>query len=269
MPGPWSDQLRVSFAPGEIAFVRFAKGLRARIVAKGALPLPAQAVDAGWETALHELRLHIRELGPRPAEVAVVLSNRFVNYALIPWCREARDPRAFEVVVRRRFCDVHGEAARGWSIRMSRPRYGATTLACGVDDGLLRNLKALLAANGLQLISVRPLLIAAFNEYRGTLGEAGCMLCYERGTLCCASYSRDGWRALNMHRLPPDASVAAEVSRHLDGCHARNGRAAFLCASADDAEACRDLSGRRRLHILPPPQRAGVQFGVALLGSGR
>ena len=269
MPGPWSDQLRVSLAPGEIAFVRFARGTRARPVAKGLLQLPPQDADAGWEPALRELRSHIRELGPRPAEVTVVLSNRFVSYLLIPWSREANDAGTWDDFVRRRFRETHGDAAGGWSIRATKPRPGRATLACGVDGRLLRELRALLAGNAHQLVSVQPLLIAAFNEYRGTLGSAGCLLCYERGTLCCASFAQGEWQRLTTQRVPPDAAIASEVGRHLAGCHGGDGRTAFLCASAEDADACRDLPSRHRLHLLRPPQRAGRQFCTALLGGNR
>lgn len=269
MPGPWSDQLRISLAPGEIAFVRFARGARARILAKGLLHVPAQVAHASWEPVLHELRSRIHELGARPAEVGVVLSNVFASYALVPWSSEARDTGTWDDFLRDRFHDTHGEAPGGWCIRATRPKVGRATLACGVDARLLRELRALLAAHALQLVSVQPLLIAAFNEYRGTLGDAGCLLCYERGTLCCASFAKGEWRRLTTQRLPPGAAVASEVDRHLAGCHGGDGRTAFLCATAEDAEACRDLPGRHRLHLLRPPQRAGVQFGAALLGSDR
>lgn len=269
MPGLWCDQLRVSLAPGEVAFVRFARGTRARPVAKGLLRLPPQDADAGWEPALRELRSRIRELGPRPAEVTVVLSNRFVSYLLIPWSREANDAGSWEDFVRHRFREAHGDATGDWCIRTTRPTAGRATLACGVDDRLLRELRTLLAAHALHLVSVRPLLIAAFSEYRGTLGSAGCLLCYERGTLCCASFAQGEWRRLTTQRVPPDAAIASEVGRHLAGCHAGHARTAFLCASAEDADACRDLPGRHRLRLLRHPQRAGAQFGTALLGGDR
>lgn len=266
MPGPWSDQLRVSLAPGEVAFVRIAKGMRAPPAARGVLHLPPQGADAGWEPTLRELRSRIRELGSGPAEVTVVLSNCFVSYALVPWSSEARDAGAWEDHVRQRFIETHGEPAGGWCLRATRPRPGRTTLACGIDHRLLRELRALLAASTLQLVSVQPLLIAAFNEYRGTMGGAGCLLCYERGALCCVSFAAGEWRRLTMERLPPDAAAASQVGHHLAGCHAGDARTAFLCASAEDAEACSTLSGRHRLQLLPPPQRAGVPLGAALLG---
>jgi len=269
MAGPWSDQLRISLAPGGIAFVRFAKGARVRVVVKGVLPLPSHGDDEGFEPTLLELRSRIDEIGAGPAEVTVVLSNRFARYELIPWSVEARDASAWEDHVRRRFRDAHGDAADGWCIRATRPRAGRTVLACGVDGKLLRELRALLAANALQLVSVQPLLIAAFNEYRGTLGSAGCLLCYERGALCCASFAQGDWRRLTAQRVPSGAAVAAEVGRHLAGCHCGDARTAFLCANADDAETCRELSWRHGLDLLRLPQRVGVPFGTALLGSGR
>ncbi|MEO8717691.1 MAG: hypothetical protein ABI423_05680 [Burkholderiales bacterium] len=142
-----------------------------------------------WQGALAALKsVQFKE----QARVAVVLSNAFVRYALVPPSAALDDEAEEQAYVRHHFAKVHGERAKSWVFRWS----GA--LASAIDRRLLDALKASIAPDGkARLASVQPALMAAFNRWVEEFPPAGAWLVLaERERACAALYVRGSWRSV-------------------------------------------------------------------------
>lgn len=204
----WRDHLRIALSPERVAAVRLTRGLRPRVAAKEILPCAGGTPP--WQGALETLSQGL--LG-RPAwqgaTAAVVLSNHFVRYQLLPWSDEISSGEELAAYARQCFGQVHGEAAKEWAIRVDEPRRGRPTLACAVDQELLEGLDASLAAAGSRLVSVRPGLAAAFNAVHAAFTAASAWFVMVENGKLLLSLARDGaWQVVTARKAASDAWTA-------------------------------------------------------------
>jgi hypothetical protein len=176
--------------------------------------LPGAADAPAWQAPLALLAQWARGADWRHARVAVTLSNHFVRYALVPWRDDldgAAERRAF---VQHCFARVHGARAADWELRLSETRYGAPAVAAAVEPDLLAALHAVARDAGWQLLSVEPLLAAAFNQARAAIAaERYWFALAEPGRLCVARIEGGEWRRLRCQRL--DADWQPDLARRL------------------------------------------------------
>lgn len=181
----WSEELRVGFCADRILFARVARGFKPRVVEKRIIDVPAEDSQPAWKLALELLAKTLQEMrGPR-VSCFVVLSNRFVRYAIVPWhdALLKRDERL--VQARHCFKQVYGDVAGNWSVALTKGRYGAPILATAVDRGLIEGLRASFSPVRFELESITPYLTAAYGHFRRALGEthksATCFSVVEEG----------------------------------------------------------------------------------------
>ena len=116
----------------------------------------------------------------------VVLSNHFVRYVLVPQSNGVSGADEELALARFHFAKVHGEASRGWDIRLSPAQSGGTRLACAVDSALMEALQQSFArAPHARLASVQPLLMSVFNSGRPSIPNAGAWLILHEADRAC------------------------------------------------------------------------------------
>jgi hypothetical protein len=264
-----ADQLHVAICPTEIAYVRFARGLRLRPVAKGVLAVSGEPDGIPWRPAMGVLRAAIPALGPRRARVRVVLSNHFVRYMVVPTSGGPATARERERFIRWHFRQTHGDIVDAWHVCEHPDVDGMKALGCAVDAGLLAELTAILDRKPLRLGAVQPLLAAASWEFRHALGSSGCFFLHEPGGLFGGTYADGEWKTLSATSLALGSPVAAAIERQIDSGGLASEASIFLCAMGIDPKADGGLVVRRPLQVLQPPQRAGAAYGMALVGNCR
>ena len=134
----------------------------------------------------------------RRCRVTVVLANPIVRYAVVPWSDALAGPQEEEAYLRHHFAKIHGERAKGWTVRASEDRHGVPRLASGIDTALLDELKRAFPNGGkARLVSVQPELMEAINRWRGAIPDAGAWLVLaEPGRACVALHREGGWRSV-------------------------------------------------------------------------
>jgi hypothetical protein len=136
---------------------------------------------------------------PRKCSVTVVLSNHFVRYAVVPWSSALGTPAEEEAYVRHHFAKIHGERAKGWSLRASPGAGSEPRLASAVDSSLISEIKeALQKKPGVRLVSIQPQLMAAFNRWRRAIPAGGAWLVLaDAERACVALHGGGAWRAVH------------------------------------------------------------------------
>lgn len=193
----WRDQLLIALSPDRVDLVRLGKGLRRRVTAK--LSEPCEA-GPGWQPAIAAMNKLLAKQGN--ADVGVVLSSRFAHYVIVPWSDAVSGTEELGMLAQHRCSQVYGTLAADWEVRVSPNKFGTPMLACGVERALLGALRQTCAGAGLRLVSVQPLLMAAFNRWSGSVNDNGGWFgIAEGGRITLALAHGGGWHAVQSRQI--------------------------------------------------------------------
>ncbi len=162
------------------------------------IALPKLEGSAPWRAALDALPQVLARF--RNREANIVLADQFVRYALLPWSDTLKTHAQWLALARHRFCAIHGPLASDWEIRFAETAPAGPRLACAVDRELVDELAARFSGTGVQLVSVLPFLVAAFNQVRHRTGGSCWLVIEEQGRLTFALFLRGVWVAIRSRR---------------------------------------------------------------------
>lgn len=169
-----------------------------RIMVSGTKPVELQAAD-DWRGALDALPAILKS--HKSSEASVVLADQFVRYALLPWNESVKTREQWLALARHRFGALHGAVAAAWDVKVTETSPLGARLACAVDRELIEGLASCFVAAGVNLVSVQPFLVAAFNRFRQMVGNGTCWIVVEEpGRLTLALIQRGAWVAIRSRR---------------------------------------------------------------------
>jgi hypothetical protein len=169
-----------------------------RIMVSGTKAVELQASD-DWRGALGALPEILKSHKSR--EASVVLADQFVRYALLPWNEAVKKSEQWLALARHRFGALHGAIAAEWDVKVTETAPLGARLACAVDRELIEGLASSFVAAGVNLVSVEPFLVAAFNRIRQKVGNGSCWIVVEEpGRLTLALIQRGAWVAIRSRR---------------------------------------------------------------------
>ena len=211
----WGDHLYISLEPESVAVCRVQGLFKSKLIKKDLIECDASYGSAPWDGALEALKKHLETLKAERLNVTVVLSNRLVRYALVPFDAAVSGQEEELALARFHFTRIYGERAKSWDLRLSEGAAGGARLASGIDDGLLQALRACFPrTEHPRLVSVQPYLMAAFNRCRRSIAKDGTWLVLlERSRACFALASREGWHSVQSLRLEAAQDVFVLLER--------------------------------------------------------
>lgn len=151
-----------------------------------------------WQAPVEALEKVLVPLKGR--EVGVVLADRFVRYALLPWSDTLKTHEQWLGLARHRFTSIHGPVAADWEIKFAGTAPAGPRLACAVDRDLIEEIGARAVAHQVRLASVVPFLVAAFNHVRDRTGGSCWLVVEEPGRLTLALFLKGVWVAIRSRR---------------------------------------------------------------------
>jgi hypothetical protein len=184
------NQLDIVLYPKQISLLRATRkltlhGYKTEVYARKVVDceMPSDG-EMPWQQSIRTLEMTLPSfIGFKP-EVNVTLSNQFVQYLLVPWIDKMSDEEEL-VFAQQCFREIYGDAADSWSVRVSPGRAGIASLACAIDTRLLEALRGSLEEMGLDIKSIQPHLMEAFNSCHSTLeGRNAWVALLEPGSLC-------------------------------------------------------------------------------------
>jgi len=194
----WRERLLIALAPGELSWVRLAGRLKPSVRAKGLITLVPDYGARAWDGAIAALRAQSGQWAHDALDVRIALSNHFVRYALVSRSAGVSGAEEELALARFYFGKVHGEASRGWDIRLSSAPSSAARVACAIDSALLQALRdSFPASQRPRLTSVQPLLMSVFNNSRRLIPDSGAWLVLaEAERTCVALLKGRNWHAI-------------------------------------------------------------------------
>ena len=142
-----------------------------------------------------------------------VLAGEGVRYGRVPWHDDLSSPSQRQLLAQQSFIEAHGEVARSWAVRQHTAGHGGAALACAIDTALLDRLDALAQARRLNLVSVQPSLIHAYNEARRRIVGDGLFWFAEVDTEQATVLLMSPTETLQVKRLP---SAGADLTRWIE-----------------------------------------------------
>jgi hypothetical protein len=260
------DRLGVALFPERLILARTGTGLRRRLKTKEIVALPpGDAAAPPWQSVVDALAERVRAGAMAGADVTLVLSSRFVRYALIPASDALKSKEEETAFARHCFARIYGSQADDWTLKLSQASGQKPRLACGVERALVDALTETMAPLGRRYRSLQPHLMASFNRWRARLGERpGWFVVAEPGLLAVALVQGSHWCSVRT------VKVGSEWPGELPGVLARE-----ECLVDSDA-ACDEVlvfapdgpdplileAGRWRIRSLLPALLPGMLPGV-------
>jgi hypothetical protein len=141
----------------------------------------------------------LRALGDR-ANLAIVLSNHFVRYAVLPWSSALKTEAEWAAYAQHAFVSIYGSDAANWQISLDRRSLGKSRVASAIDATLLGSLQEVAG-----VVSVRPYLVSAFNARRRVFdGEAAWFVLQEPGRVTLALIADSEWKLVRTRQTHGD-----------------------------------------------------------------
>lgn len=159
-------------------------------------------IDAPWSRAFRALEKTLPAFVKRNMQTTVILSNRFMFYALVPWCDELNDEA--EEMMHARHCmdSMYGDLLGDRELRLSPNSRGAASLASAADRNMLDELRSMLS--GTRLVSIQPHLMAACNiSHVNLTGRSAWLALLEPGNLCLVMLKEGRWNWMRNMRIGP------------------------------------------------------------------
>jgi hypothetical protein len=276
------EELRAVLYPQQVLLLRVGRevtprGLAHRVLEKRAIPCAADAGGGSdaWSGAVRTLEAELPRLAVGTAFATVILSNHFMHYALVPWSGALRDEEEEIAFARHFFRQSYGAAAEAWELRLSPERPGSAQLASAVDGRLTDAVRASFARAEMELRSIQPSLMAAYNSCRGRLHKSSAwFVLFETGSLCLASLQKGRWGSVRKLRAGDDWRDALPLLLERESYLTDRDATAndiFLWAP-ELGKADLPKSARWKIHALQPVLRPGFmpeydgRFAVAMGG---
>lgn len=163
MSPSWNNRLHIAISPERISLLKLGRGLKPKLLAKH-----DEVIDTSqpaWRDALEKLEALLSQPEWQDAEVDIVLSNRLVRYAVIPFAAQLKDYAAQEAFARYSLTQTYGPVVAQWALRIQQVKAGKPWLAAATDKELIERLRQICAAHQLKLSSVTPYLAPVFNRH--------------------------------------------------------------------------------------------------------
>ena len=160
----WPDKYCAVLCPDRLEMIRRGRGLRGEVDFKITEAIVPDETGSSWRAAADAFQQLLSSAEIGTGHLAVVLSNHFVRYLLVPWNAKIASEEEFRNYAAAMFADVYGEASTNWDVSASAERSGAPRLAAAVDRSLLEAIRMTAAKSRLRLTSVQPYLMAVYNR---------------------------------------------------------------------------------------------------------
>ncbi len=155
--------------------------------------------QVAWRAGVSFLEENLSSYRGRKA--SLILADQFVHYALLPWSDTLKTHAQWQGLAQHRFVAIHGPVAEEWEVKFAETAPSGPRLACAAERGLIDALAETFNNAGVQLVSVQPFLVTAYNKVRQDTGGTCWLVVEEPGRLTLAFLQHGLWIAIRSRRV--------------------------------------------------------------------
>lgn len=169
MSPSWRNRLCIAISSEHISLLKLGRGFKLKLLAKHDEAIASVSNQPSWQAALDRLTQLLDEPEWQNAEVNIVLSNRLIRYAAIPFSAQLKNYSEQEAFARYALTQTFGANVQQWAFRIQHGKKDAPGLVSAVDQALLEGLRQVCATHKLELRSITPYLMPVFNHYQDSI----------------------------------------------------------------------------------------------------
>lgn len=190
-----SETVWLALCPDQVGGVRVRHG-KAQPLEPVCYQTEATSAEAPVVALLEAVRSWLERHGVARQRVNVLVSDRLVRYALLPFSAMPLSEQEEVALLGARFAELYGEMAQ-WHVQADRPEYGKARIACAMPLALADGIAALLGQAGARGGAVVPFFVACWNLWRRQgVGRNGLVAVVESDHVVIGSFGADGWSSL-------------------------------------------------------------------------
>jgi hypothetical protein len=172
------NQVLAVLGTDSVAVVRRTLGLRRRIVDQKQVHFPKQIDNSNaevviWQPAINQLDILINTMKVKPkSKLDITLASEFVRYLALPpqpLYMNTAEKIAYATAAYR---EIYGSVVDEWEVRLQDTPMHDTTIVAAIDKRLLEALNQVALKYQLKLITVKPYLMSAFNNFTKQIGRS-------------------------------------------------------------------------------------------------
>lgn len=176
----WPSRLHISITSGRISVSKSGAGIRRQVTAKHDEAIDASLLDSPWQVLAEKLELLLSKPELQAAGADIVLSNKLVRHAVIPFNSQLKKYSEHEAFARHVLSKTYAADTAQWELRLQRQ--GDSWIVSAVDRALLENLRQVCAAHKVKLRSVTSRLVHVYNHHRHAVqAEPSWLISHEPG----------------------------------------------------------------------------------------
>jgi len=205
----FSNELRVVLCRDQVQLLQVGrqltpKGIGYKVLEKKSIPCMVNS-DSQWSDSVLALEGALSELTKKPAYAKVILSNHFMRYTMVPWNESLSNETEEIVYAKYCFSQLYGISADSWELKINQDFAGAPQFVSAVDGELIDTLRKLFSAAKINLKSVQPHLMTAFNNCHVHLkSHDAWLVLFEQGNLCMGLVQKGHWRSVRTIKVRND-----------------------------------------------------------------
>ncbi|MFM9438390.1 hypothetical protein ACFDR9_005496 [Janthinobacterium sp. CG_23.3] len=203
-----SETVWLALCPDQVGGVRIRRG-HAEVLE----PVCYQAAsgEAPLAALLEAVRGWLERHAVARQRVNVLLSDRLVRYALLPFSAMPLSEQEEAALLGARFEELYGEMPQ-WRVQADRPEYGKARIACAMPLALADGVAGLLAGAGARSGAVLPFFVACWNRWRRQgAGRDGLVAVVEPEHMVIGSFGAGGWSSLRSVFAATSEAVVADL----------------------------------------------------------
>ena len=205
------DRFEVFLSPTRVDFVRWSRGIKPKQKERQTATCMRDTELPVWQLPLAQLKQMIPD--GAGAEIAFLVSNHFVRYAVIPPYSKIETPAELYAYAAFQMKEVYGERVGEWEISVSSWDAGTGAVCAAVERGLLEELKAFASSGKMRLKSIKPYFTSAFDHWHKRIDHSRSWFALvESGRFCLASLEDGGWRRILNQRTMDGAEEELSVA---------------------------------------------------------
>lgn len=154
-----------------------------------------------WSGAITALDSILAQDTGNAARTTVILSNHWVRYLLVPWNSLFAGKEEQTAYVQHLFSEIYGHLSTDYELRLSGSAPGLSRIASAVKTTLLQQLREICDRRCLQLQSIQPHMMAAFNQHRRRIPkQGGWFVLHENGLIGLLAITDGHWQQVRTLR---------------------------------------------------------------------
>lgn len=188
-----NERITVALCPEQVAILKSEKGHQSAVDELRVFAAP-EAGRVLWRESVSALADWLQRNPQKRRSISLILSNRFVRFAMLPWAENAQGEPATQALANACLETQYGDMS-GWTIRIDDGRYGQAKLVCAMETALLDSLQSAVTAHA--CARVEPYFVTCWNRWRKTVQNGDALFAVsESGVMVIASIKNGRWQSV-------------------------------------------------------------------------